>query len=150
MFEQLLARLSLALDAAEISYMVIGGQAVLVYGEPRLTQDVDIVLGLSPDQVEEVVRLAEQLNLTPDEGALSLARDSYVYPCVDRETGTRVDLVFSSSEYERLAINRAQTRVFGDVGVRFVSIEDLLILRVVAGLAIDPVDVRNVLLKTRM
>ena len=127
--------------------MVIGGQAVLVYSEPRLTQDVDIVLGLAPDQVEEVVRLAEQLNLTPDEGALSLARDSYVYPCVDRETGTRVDLVFSSSEYERLAINRAQTRVFGDVGVRFASIEDLLILKVVAGRAIDPVNVRNVLLK---
>ena len=70
-----------------------------------------------------------------------------MYPCVDRATGTRVDLVFSSSEYERLAINRAQTRVFGDVGVRFASVEDLLILRVVAGLAIDPVDVRNVLLK---
>lgn len=70
-----------------------------------------------------------------------------MYPCVDRATGTRVDLVFSSSEYERLAINRAQTRVFGDVGVRFASVEDLLILKVVAGRAIDLVDVRNVLLK---
>ncbi len=57
MFEQLLARLSLALDAAEISYMVIGGQAVLVYRDPRLTQDVDIVLGLAPDQLEAVVDL---------------------------------------------------------------------------------------------
>jgi uncharacterized NAD-dependent epimerase/dehydratase family protein len=57
MFEQLLARLALALDAAKISYMVIGGQAVLVYGEPRLTQDVDIVLGLAPDQLEAVVDL---------------------------------------------------------------------------------------------
>jgi len=57
MFEQLLARLSLALDAAEISYMVIGGQAVSVYREPRLTQDVDIVLGLAPDQLEAAVDL---------------------------------------------------------------------------------------------
>ncbi len=39
--------------------MVIGGQAVLVYGELRFTQDVDIVLGLAPDQVGEVVRLAD-------------------------------------------------------------------------------------------
>lgn len=59
MFEQLLARFALALDAAEISYIVIGGQAVLVYGELRLTQDVDIILGLAPDQVGEDVRVPD-------------------------------------------------------------------------------------------
>jgi len=26
--------------------MVIGGQAVLLYGEPRLTRDIDITLGI--------------------------------------------------------------------------------------------------------
>ena len=28
--------------------MVIGGQAVLVHGQPRLTQDIDITLGVEP------------------------------------------------------------------------------------------------------
>ncbi len=37
MFTQLLERLATALDLAEIPYMIIGGQAVLLYGEPRLT-----------------------------------------------------------------------------------------------------------------
>ena len=36
MFDQLLATIGHALDEAHIPYMVIGGQAVLLYGDPRL------------------------------------------------------------------------------------------------------------------
>jgi hypothetical protein len=43
MFEELLARLGSALDKHSIPYMIIGGQAVLLYGEPRLTRDIDTV-----------------------------------------------------------------------------------------------------------
>jgi len=42
MLIRLLEKLSLALEERGIPYMVIGGQAVLVYGVPRLTQDVDV------------------------------------------------------------------------------------------------------------
>jgi poly-beta-1,6-N-acetyl-D-glucosamine synthase len=42
MFQPLLARIGRLLDEARVSYMVIGAQAVLVYGEPRLTEDIDI------------------------------------------------------------------------------------------------------------
>jgi hypothetical protein len=31
--------------------MVIGGQAVLLYAEPRLTRDIDITLGLSVNRL---------------------------------------------------------------------------------------------------
>lgn len=39
MFEAHLAKLAQALDREKIPYMLIGGQAVLVHGEPRLTFD---------------------------------------------------------------------------------------------------------------
>ncbi len=48
MFEELLKKIGLALDENAIPYMVIGGQAVLLYGEPRLTRDIDITLGVKP------------------------------------------------------------------------------------------------------
>jgi hypothetical protein len=35
MFESLLERIALTLEQAHIPYMIIGGQAVLLYGEPR-------------------------------------------------------------------------------------------------------------------
>ena len=31
--------------------MLIGGQAVLLYGEPRLTRDIDITLGVDVDKI---------------------------------------------------------------------------------------------------
>ena len=58
MFEELLSRIATALDRAGIRYMIIGGQAVLLYGEPRLTRDIDLTLGIGPD---EIVRLLEIL-----------------------------------------------------------------------------------------
>ena len=38
MFESLLENLGLALAAANLPYVIIGGQAVLLHGEPRLTR----------------------------------------------------------------------------------------------------------------
>jgi hypothetical protein len=53
MFQALLVRLARALDSAGIPYMVIGGQAVLLYGEPRLTRnDVQGILARH-DQMDE-------------------------------------------------------------------------------------------------
>ena len=41
MFARLLGKIATALNKFKIPYMVIGGQAVLVYGEPRATKDID-------------------------------------------------------------------------------------------------------------
>ena len=45
MFQKLLKKIANELSAHNIPYMVIGGQAVLLYGEPRVTKDIDITLG---------------------------------------------------------------------------------------------------------
>jgi len=45
--------------------MVIGGQAVLLYGEPRLTKDIDITVGADLDRLPEVLRLVKTLGLRP-------------------------------------------------------------------------------------
>jgi len=52
LFEELLARIASALSRGNLPYMVIGGQAVLLYGEPRLTKDIDITLGIPIDRLD--------------------------------------------------------------------------------------------------
>jgi len=37
MFEEILSKIAASLKKHAIPYMIIGGQAVLLYGEPRLT-----------------------------------------------------------------------------------------------------------------
>ena len=49
MFKKLLKKIANELNTNNIPYMVIGGQAVLLYGEPRLTKDIDITLGIGID-----------------------------------------------------------------------------------------------------
>ena len=62
-FRALLSRLSEGLKGHGLPFMVIGGQAVLLHGEPRLTQDVDITLGIGPTRLHEVLVVCEELGL---------------------------------------------------------------------------------------
>lgn len=50
----LYARLLEPLRQAGIPYMVTGGLAAIIYGEPRLTNDVDIVVQLEPTDAERL------------------------------------------------------------------------------------------------
>lgn len=45
------------LDSAHVAYMVSGSVASMVYGEPRLTNDVDIVVALSAAQANDIEKL---------------------------------------------------------------------------------------------
>jgi hypothetical protein len=47
-----------ALEAAEVEYLLGGALATAAWGEPRSTQDVDLVINLSPEQI---VRLSQEL-----------------------------------------------------------------------------------------
>jgi hypothetical protein len=64
MFQTLLAKLAWALDGAAIPYMVIGGQAVLVHGEPRLTRDIDVTLGVDNSALDRILALGVSIGLS--------------------------------------------------------------------------------------
>ena len=150
MVESLLAKISLGLEQRGIPYMVIGGQAVLVHGEPRLTRDIDITLGAGPDQVGEV------LNIVRDWGWRVLVDDpvdfvqrTMVLPCLEPESSFRVEFIFSFTPYERGALQRALRVNLNGTDVRFASAEDLIIHKIFAGRPRDLEDVRGILLKNK-
>jgi hypothetical protein len=51
----LFERLLRPLHQSGIAYMITGGLAAIIYGEPRLTNDVDLVLRLLPGDAERLV-----------------------------------------------------------------------------------------------
>lgn len=146
-FESLLARLARGLDAAAIPYMVVGGQAVLLHGEPRLTRDIDVTLGAPPSRLSDVLGVVRALGLTPLVEPEPFVAETYVLPCEEAETGIRVDMVFSNEGYERVAIARTVRVDVGGAEVRFASVEDLLIQKLVAGRPRDLEDARGVLVR---
>ena len=147
-FSALLARIASTLDTRGIPYMVIGGHAAVLYGEPRLTRDIDITLGVGPDRLGEVLDMVRDADLVPAEDAQELALTSYVLPCSDSTTGIDVDLILSVSAYEQEALGRAQAVGVGGVNVRFASVEDVLIHKFVAGRPRDIEDARAILAKS--
>ncbi len=151
MFQKLLADIAGELSKAQIPYMVIGGQAVLLYGEPRLTKDIDLTLGVGPDKLDDILAAASRLKLNVlTESAGEFVRKTLVLPAQDQRSGIRVDFIFSYSPYERQAIDRSrsiQLPTNPPASVQFAALEDVVIHKIIAGRPRDIEDVRSILLK---
>jgi len=149
MFKNLLEKIARSLDKADIPYMVIGGQALLLHGEPRLTRDIDITLGISTDQLKQLLSVVEKIRLKPLVDPWDFTVKTMVLPCQDPGVDIRVDFIFSFTPYEAQAIQHAHRVSIGRSRVRFASPEDLIIHKIFAGRPRDLEDVKSVLLKTR-
>ncbi len=148
MFENLLSRLGQLLSGNKIPYMVIGGQAVLLYGTPRLTQDIDITLGVSTERLSEIAGICKSagLKILP-ENYRAFVSKTFVLPASDRTSGIRVDFIFSFTTYEQQAIKRSRKVKIKKRFVKFASAEDVIIHKIFAGRPRDLEDVRHIILK---
>jgi hypothetical protein len=89
-------RLLKPLHRSGIPYMITGGLAAIIYGEPRLTNDVDLVLRLSPDDAERLLAAfpAEQYYVPPVETIREEAGHASHghFNLLDLETSLRADV----------------------------------------------------------
>ncbi len=150
MFDKILARLGATLNESNLPYMIIGGQAVLLYGEPRLTRDIDITLGVGIDHLGALLETIKKIPLKSlPEDVTEFVKRTMVLPVIDESTGIRVDFIFSFTPYESQAIGRANhIRILGQ-DISFASVEDLIIHKIFAGRPRDMEDVRIILLKNQ-
>jgi len=150
MFEKLLEIIALGLDRLGIPYMLIGGQAVLLYGEPRLTRDIDVTLGVGPERLSAVLEWVRGNGWRVlVEAPAEFVGKTMVLPCLEPASGIRIDLVFSFSAYEQQALSRARRVPLGKAQVCFASLEDLIIHKVLAARPRDLEDVRGMLVKNQ-
>lgn len=145
-FEALLARLTEEIERSGLDFMLIGGQAVLLHGAPRLTEDVDLTLAAGPSALPTVLEVCRRLGLDPlPEDPESFVGETFVLPAAEPETGLRVDIIFSTTRYERQAIERAVRVEIHGVRVPFATAEDLLLHKLFAGRPRDLEDIASVL-----
>ena len=148
MYSALLKKIARGLGKIGVPYMVIGGQAVLLHGEPRLTTDIDLTLGTGVEGLSKILGLCEKMGLVPLPGdPPAFAMETMVLPARDKKSGIRVDFIFSNSAFERAALSRTVGVRVGGTDVRFASAEDLVIHKLVAGRPRDLEDARGVLVK---
>jgi len=129
----------------EIPFMVIGGVANLIWGEPRLTQDIDITIKIPEERTETVVADLERAFKVLPKNPLDFVRTTHVLPL--EIENVRVDLIFAGLEYEKAAIARATDVSLGEIEVHVCTPEDLIVHKAISQRERDWEDMEGILLK---
>lgn len=133
------------MEAQGIGFMLIGGQAVLLHGIPRLTEDIDVTLAAGPESLPRVLAVCDRLGLEPLPADVeAFVQDTFVLPVADPRTLIRIDIIFSTTPYEGQAVERAVRVAMESVEVPFATAEDLILHKLFAGRPRDMEDVEGV------
>lgn len=88
-------RVTSSLERAGIEYMLVGSFASTRYSSPRSTQDIDIVISATPEQLKILVEDLNGKNWYADgEAALDAYRNKSLFNIIDLNTGWKIDLIF--------------------------------------------------------
>jgi hypothetical protein len=131
MIGKFLLQITTALEMHHVPYMLTGSLASSMYGIPRSTNDIDIVIAPTRDQLLSVLQLLQRVGLTVHtETALTAFRNRTQFNVIDFPKSLKVDLIlrkdrqFSVAEFER-----RETYEVEGMRLTLASPEDVLIAK---------------------
>lgn len=143
---EVLAALRRFFDSLGTRWILFGAQAVVAYGRPRLTADVDVTAELDPAAAAELIsRLSEAGFTTQVEDPAAFVERTRTLPLSHEATGLPVDLVFAGPGLETEFLSNARLLRIGGIDVPVISPEDLLVTKILAGRRKDLEDAEGVL-----
>ncbi len=127
----LLIKIAQILEGLKIPYFITGGMAVLVWGRPRFTADIDILIEF---KVTDVDKLEVALNALSETGYVdkdamreALLREGE-FNFIDGNTGVKVDFwILKKNSFDVLRMKRKVARDILNQKVYFISPEDLVL-----------------------
>ena len=127
---ELLAIVAEALKRLDVPFFVTGSTATIAYGEPRFTNDIDIVVELEAGDVDGLVAAfdEEDFSLSPESMASAIRRRSS-FNLIHPSSGLKIDfMVAADSEFNESRFRRARPVETG-IGepVPFASPEDVIL-----------------------
>ncbi len=129
---QFFKRVLQKLEETQISYMVVGSVASMIYGEPRLTHDLDLVFDIFPKDVEKLSKIFssdEGFYCPPNEVLKSEVVHRGQFNIIHFVSGVKVDFMvrkespFAIEEFSR----RKKIAMFKDFELFIASPEDIII-----------------------
>lgn len=135
------------LEEYKIPYMVIGGLAVSIWGEPRLTHDADFKVSIDMPLIEFRKLVFEHFPERPT-NIPQPKLSPYVFH-IWAMPEAAVDLLVSIFDYERQAIARAEEMTIEGVSLQVCKAEDFIVHKVVANREYDWLDIERVLIRQK-
>ena len=126
---EVLCRVTNALEAAEIQYMLVGSVAATYYGYFRNTADIDIVIEAQPQQLQKLVsELSKKDYYAQINDALAAWKQRDMFNVIDTSAGWKVDFIFLKPRaYGREQFRRRKRSVFEGLSLFFASPEDIIL-----------------------
>lgn len=144
------------LEGAQIPYMIVGSIASIIYGEPRLTKDMDLVVDIAPTDARRFGRLfpLEEYYAPPPE----VLDDEIVrrgqFNVLHHASGLKIDFVVrKNTAYARTEFSRRRKLTFWDSVEAFVAAPEDVIIQKLAyfregGSEKHLLDIRGILSQT--
>ena len=127
---EFLRRLMDVLDRLGVPHMVVGSLASIAYGEPRMTQDIDVVVDLDERHVEPLCRAfpADEFYVSR-EAALEAVRTRGQFNIIHAASANKIDLLIPPADaWGRTEIaRRERVRIFPDLEGYCARPEDVIL-----------------------
>jgi hypothetical protein len=118
------------LEELSLPYLVTGSQATIAFGEPRFTNDIDIVVALTPERLDSFVKRfpADEFYLSRSAAVEAIARHS-MFNIIHPTSGLKIDVIIpGESAYEQSRFERGRrVQISPDFAATFASPEDVII-----------------------
>lgn len=119
------------LEELRIPYLVTGGMAVLIWGRPRFTADIDIVVELKENNIEKLKIALQKLGKSGYIDA-QMMRDAIKnqgeFNFIDGESGLKIDFwLLKNDEFDRSRLKRRMAQKILGKKIYFASAEDLIL-----------------------
>ncbi len=121
------------LGSSAAEYLIVGGWAVGLHAEPRYTKDLDLLIGVDPENLTRVVAALEKYGAPPGliEQVRTMGSDEFVFFGVPP---ARVDLLRCIPGVDfRDAWERRVTLVWNGIDVSLLGFDDLCTAKRAAG-----------------
>ncbi len=125
--EEILTLVCDFLNENRIEYVIVGGMAVLFYGNPRTTLDVDYVIQLSDKNIPVLVKFLQNNGFFADEYDMRAALEEKSHCTVeDKETMFRLDIKGAYSEMDERVLKNKKKLKFDNTVIYIASPEDTI------------------------
>ena len=128
---KLLTQVTAVLDKLEIPYCITGGFAVSVWGRPRATFDIDIVVKLIEPEISKLAKMlrsVSEFGYIDEDTAKEAIRTNGEFNFIDPETGVKADFwVAKNDEIMEEEYRRIKKKEINGQRVYFISPEDLIL-----------------------
>ena len=124
----LLAHVAKKLDSASIPYMVSGSMAANLYAEPRLTNDIDIVVQVFGKQSDVLLKLFVGDFYVTGELIQEAFSGLGMFNIIHHRLSIKCDLILLKNDpFSSSAFQRRRQELINEYPVQFITVEDLIV-----------------------